>query len=30
MKTVSMTNNSFTTEAEELGKLRDEIDSVDQ
>jgi chorismate mutase/prephenate dehydratase len=25
-----MTNNSFTTEAEELGKLRDEIDSVDQ
>jgi chorismate mutase/prephenate dehydratase len=25
-----MTKNSFTTEAEELGKLRDEIDSVDQ
>lgn len=25
-----MTNNSFTTEAEELGKLRDEIDSIDQ
>lgn len=25
-----MTNKSFTTEAEELGKLRDEIDSVDQ
>jgi len=30
MKTDSMTKNSFTTEAEELGKLRDEIDSVDQ
>lgn len=25
-----MTNKSFTTEAEELGKLRDEIDSIDQ
>lgn len=25
-----MTKNSFTTETEELGKLRDEIDSVDQ
>lgn len=25
-----MTNKSFTTEAEELGKLRDEIDEVDQ
>jgi len=25
-----MTKNSFTTEAEELGKLRDEIDAVDQ
>jgi len=30
MKMDSMTNNSFTTEAEELGKLRDEIDAIDQ
>lgn len=25
-----MTNNSFTTEAQELGKLRDDIDAIDQ
>jgi chorismate mutase/prephenate dehydratase len=30
MKMDSMTNNSFTTETEELSKLRDEIDSIDQ
>jgi chorismate mutase/prephenate dehydratase len=30
MKMDSMTNNSFTTETEELNKLRDEIDNIDQ
>jgi len=30
IKMDSMTNNSFTTETEELSKLRDDIDSIDQ